>query len=93
MSYTHFYTFVVCKFISISWIVQLSKLYYSFIFVHSGNVGTTMIPRVVSVESVPRPEILSSVKSWFVIVQQISRPEMLISMIERNVIVQRISRP
>ena len=50
-------------FISILWIVQLSKLYYSFIFVHSGNVGTTMIPRVVSVESVPRPEILSSVKS------------------------------
>ena len=53
----------------------------------------TMIPGIVSVESVPRPEILSSVKSWFVIVQKISRPEMLISMIQRNVIVQRISRP
>ena len=58
----------------------------------TGNV-VTMIPRIVSVESVPRPETLSSVKSWLVIVQKVSRPEMLISMIQRNVIVQRVSRP
>ena len=81
--------------ISFSWIVQFNYvnpgkcLYFGL---YTGNV-VTMIPGIVSVESVPRPEILTPVKSGFVIVQKVSRPEMLISMIQRNVIIQRISRP